>query len=125
MKTPKGMRITNEERKGVYAKVEQVAEGKKHCWRTNKISYNTRKKAIKARSRALAQDPEQGKEFQRYVYKCNFCQQWHLTKQQQRGDGYRIDGRAKNLAAERDETDLPSHPSGDTLKLTTDQIWRK
>lgn len=75
------MRISNEERKGIYWEHEfQLI--KKRCPNGGKICYTTRKKALKSMQRCNTK-AEKCKMKKRInaVYLCPNCDCWHTTKQ--------------------------------------------
>lgn len=80
------MRISNDERKPLYAAACDRA-GRERCGQTGKTVYNTRKKALKALNKTRDMMIKKGNPATRAVravYLCPFCDGWHMTKLEQR-----------------------------------------
>lgn len=81
------MRISSDERKHIYVKAEikqQAKQKRDLCGNGKKVRYTTRKKALKALNLTGTIAKKEHRPVVLRIYKCPYCQGWHLTKQRQR-----------------------------------------
>lgn len=64
-------------------KMAKVKRKSKTCSTTGKMSFSTKKKAVKQAQRSIALSMKGGGAPSRNPYKCPFCGNWHTTKQEQ------------------------------------------